>query len=242
MKRLATMLVVFAALALTVSASLAGPPLPGNYKSMDLVGGTIPVGRYTEGWDVGGGAPHGNNTTQNCGSWDGAALGTVWRYTCGTVSGPAILLFSTVNAQGNGNRTYACPFTGGQLWLSGAGPWANGDPDYPGVFDSYVEYETVQYSNWVPISAVTNVQAAAHFNNYPTLCMGFSIGNGSRVGTTDLGGVKPADYPAMIDPTCAPTFTLGAWWDFTSLTITLTPDCATPTKASSWGALKAMYR
>jgi hypothetical protein len=110
------------------------------------------------------------------------------------------------------------------------------------VFDSYVEYETVQYSNWVPISAITNVQSAAHFNNYETLCMGFSIGNGSRVGTTDLGGVMPAGFPAMLDPSCAATRTLGAWWNFTSITITLTPDCATAARPSTWGSLKAIYR
>ena len=69
-----------------------------------------------------------------------------------------------------------------------------------------------------------------------------SIGNGSRVGTTDLGNVMPAGYPAMLDPTCAPTRTLGAWWNFTSVTITLTPDCATPAKPSTWGSLKAIYR
>jgi hypothetical protein len=240
MKKLATILVILATMALSATMSLAGPPLPGDYKSTDI-GGTIPAGRYTEGWDAGGGALLAS-TTQNCGSWDGSALGGVWKYTCGTATAPATLVFSTVNAQGNGNRTYMMPFDGGIFWLSGSGPWANGDPDYPGTFDSYVEYETIQYSNWVPISAVTNVQAAAHFNDYPTLCMGFSIGNGSRVGTTDLGNVMPADYPAMLDPTCAPTRTLGAWWNFTSITITLTPDCATPAKPSTWGSLKAIYR
>ena len=240
MKRLATTFAILAVLALTVSASLAGPPLPGNYMSTDI-GGTIPPGRYTEGWDLGGGALLGG-TTQNCGSWDGTTLDGVWKYTCGTMTGPGTLLFSTVNAQGNGNRTYACSYVGGTFWLSGTGPWANGDPDYPGVFDSYVEFETITYSAWVPISAVTNVQSAAHFDNYGTFCMGFSIGNGSRVGTTDLGNVMPAGYPAMLDPTCAPTRTLGAWWDFTSITIVLTPDCATPAKPSTWGSLKSIYR
>jgi hypothetical protein len=240
MKKFATTLVILTALALTATASMAGPPLPGNYMSTDI-GGTIPVGRYTEGWDVGGSA-FTAGTTQNCGSWDGIALNGVWKYTCGTMLSPGVLIGGYVNAQGNGNRTYLCTYTGGTFWLSGTGPWANGDPDYPGVFDSYVEYETVQYSNWVPISAITNVQSAAHFNNYETFCMGFSIANGSRVGTTDLGNVMPPNFPALLDPTCAPTRALGAWWDFTSITITLTPDCATPAKSSTWGSLKAIYR
>jgi hypothetical protein len=240
MKRLGISFVILASLGLAATAAFAGPPLSGDYMSTDL-GGPIPVGRYTEGWDVGGGALDAS-TTQNCGSWDGAALGTVWRYTCGTATAPATLLFNTVNSSGNGSKTYMMPFTGGIFWLSGTGPWANGDPDYPGVFDSYVEYETIQYSNWVPISAVTNVQAAAHFDNYPTLCMGFSIANGSRVGTTDLGNVMPPNYPAMLDPSCAATRTLGAWWDMTSVTITLTPDCTIPVVQSTWGSLKSIYR
>jgi hypothetical protein len=230
---------ILACLVLAAATAFAGSPVPGNYQSTDL-GGLIPVGRYTEGWDAGGGALSAQ-TTQNCGSWDGVTLGSVWRYTCGTQLANGVLIFDTVDANGNGNRTTACTYTGGIFWLSGTGPWANGDVDYPGTFDSYVEYETVQYSNWVPISAVTNVQAVAHFDNYPVVCMGFSIANGSRVGTTDLGGVMPPDYPAMLDPSCSATRTEGAWWDMTSITITLTPDCATPVKASTWGELKAKY-
>ena len=240
MKTLATTLAMLACLGLAAVA-IAGPPLPGNYKSTDLPGGVIPVGRYTEGWDPGGSALS-PGTTQNCGSWDGVSLDLVWRYTCGTMTAPGTLIFNTVNAQGNGNRTYACFYSGGIFWLSGTGPWANGDPDYPGVFDSYVEYETIQYANWIPIHAVTNVQATAHFNNYPLICMGFTIGNGSRVGTTDLGDIMPPTYPAKLDPSCAPTRTLGAWWDFTSIVITITEDCATPVKTSTWGSLKALYR
>ncbi len=240
MKRLATIFAILATLALTASVTLAAAPLPGNYMSTDI-GGTIPAGRYTEGWDAGGSALLTGNT-QNCGSWDGSTLGGVWKYTCGTALSPAVQIGGYVNPQGNGNRTFMIPYSGGTLWLSGTGPWANGDPDYAGVFDSYVEYETVQYSNWVPVSAVTNVQSAAHFDNYPSLCMAFSIGNGSRVGTTDLGNVFPPDFPALLNPACAATRTLGAWWNFNSITVTVTQDCYTSAKPSSWGSLKAIYR
>jgi hypothetical protein len=240
MKRLVTTFVILTALALTAAASMAAAPLPGEYKSTDI-GGTIPAGRYTEGWAVGGGALL-TGTTQNCGSWDGIALDGVWKYTCGTELTPGVLLSGYVNGQGNGNRTYVKTYSGGVFWLSGSGPWANGDTDYPGVFDSYVEYETITYSAWVPIHAITNVQAAAHFNNYPDLCMGFSIGNGSRVGTTDLGNVMPPNYPALLDPACNPTQTLGAWWNFNSISIVLTAECATAAKPSTWGSLKAIYR
>lgn len=244
MKRRATSFVVLTCLglaaALMATTCLAGPPLPGNYQSTDL-GGTISAGRYTEGWVLGGGALSAG-TTQNCESWDGTALGTEWRYTCGTQLTNGVLILDTVNGSGNGNRTTACTYVGGIFWLNGTGPWANGDASYPGHFDSYVEYETVQYVNWVPVSAVTNVQSSAHFDSYPTTCLAFSIANGVRVGTTDLGDVKPPNYPDLLDPACNPTRTLGAWWNMMSVTISITSGCATPARTSTWGSLKALYR
>jgi hypothetical protein len=147
-----------------------------------------------------------------------------------------------VDGNGNGNRTYASTYDGGVFWLNGSGPWGAGDADYPGHFDSYVEYETVQYVGGSAIAAVTNVQTTAHFDNYPSMCFAFSISNGTRVGTTDLGNVMPAGFPALLDPACGATRTEGAWWNMNSLTISITSGCATPTKHSTWGALKATYR
>ena len=241
MRRSATSLAVLVCLGLVVAAaSLAGPPIPGNYQSSDL-GGPISTGRYTEGWLPGGGALLAG-TVQNCGSWNGTALGTEWQYTCGTMLTNGTLVYDAVDANGNGNRTTACVFVGGKLWLSGTGPWGNGDPSYPGHFTSYVEWETVQYVNWVPLFAVTNVQSVARFDNYPATCMTFSIANGVRVGTTELGGIKPPNYPDLLDPSCNPTRTLGAWWTMQSLTISITPSCGTPAKATTWGVLKNLYR
>jgi len=240
MKRLATVVCIAAGLALAASAALAGPPLAGNYQSTDL-GGTIPPGRYTEGWDAGGNA-FSTGTTQNCGSWDGAVLGGVWRYTCGTQLAPSVVVSDHVDGSGNGNRTYASTYSGGTLWLNGSGPWANGDTDYPGHFDNYVEYETVQYVGGSPVASVTNVQTSAHFDRYPTLCLSFSIANGVRVATTDLGQSGPPDYPALLDPTCAATRTLGAWWNMNALTIAVGAGCSTPTRHATWGSLKAVYR
>ena len=237
MKRsgIASLLLIFS---LVAGTSLAGPPLVGNYDSTDL-GGPVHVGRYTEGWDTGGGALT-SGTTLNASSWDGSALATQWHYWCATEASDAALLVDNVNGAGNGNRTYMKTFTGGYIWLSGTGPWANGDADYPGVIDSYTEFETITYSNWEPIAAVTNVQAIAHFDNYPYQCMTFYIGNGSRVATTDLGDPVPADYPGLLDEDCNATRTEGAFWDFFSLTLSIT-NCAVGTRESSWGAIKSMY-
>lgn len=227
-------------LAMSVPAAHAGAPVPGTYQSSDL-GGVIPAGRYSESW-VAGGGPLSAGTTQNCGSWDGASLGTVWSYTCGTALGPATVLFDNVDGSGNGNRTYKKEFFGGTFWLSGTGPWANGDVAYPGHFDTYVEYETVQYVGGVAVAAVTNVQTSARFDAYPSQCMSFSIANGARIGTTDLGDVKPAGYPAFLADDCSETRTLGAWWNMNSLTVSITSGCATGARTTTWGALKTTYR
>jgi len=232
-------IVVFAALVMLLAGSaIAGPPLDGAYKSVDI-GGPVYVGRYTEAWSAGGAALLGG-TTFNAASWDGSTLGNQWRYWCSTMPSHGSLLVNTVNSQGNGNRTYMKVFSGGYIWLSGTGPWANGDPDYPGVIDSYVEFETITYSNWIPIAAITNVQASAHFDNYPSMCMSFYIGNGSQVASTDLGNPVPPNYPGFLDPNCNPTRTLGASWDFFTITLSIV-DCNIGTEDATWGAIKSMF-
>lgn len=226
------------ALILLATAALAQPPVNGAYDSTDL-GGPAYVGRYTEGWDAGGGALNAG-TVLNAASWDGMVLGSQWRYWCGVETGPALLLSNFVNAQGNGNRTYMKMFNGGYIWLSGSGPWAGGDADYPGVITNYAEFETITYQNWVPIAAVTNVQATAQFDAYPDMCMAFYIGNGTRVATTDLGETIPANYPDLLDTGCDAGRSEGAAWDFTSVTLTIDA-CTIPTEDTSWGSVKALY-
>jgi hypothetical protein len=231
--------VVTALFLLSATASFAGPPLDGTYQSTDL-GGPVYTGRYTESWDPGGN-PTTAGTVLNAASWDGATLATQWRYWCGVEVSDGVLLVDAVNpSTGNGNRTYMKTFVGGFIWLSGAGPWANGDPDYYGVIDAYTEFETIQYTNWVPIAAVANVQATAHFNDYPEQCMTFYIGNGTRMHSTEIGDPIPPDYPDLLDTDCNPTRTEGAFWDFTSVTLTIT-GCQTATEESTWGVIKMMY-
>jgi len=53
---------------------------------------------------------------------------------------------------------------------------------------------------------------------------------------------RPANFPALLDATCGATRSLGAWWNMTALTISITSGCTTPTKRSTWGSLKAVYR
>ncbi len=239
MKKAAIVFAVMFALTLFAGASFAGPPLNGDYDSDDI-GGPTNVGRYTESFV----APNGSllaGTTLNAESWDGMNLGLQWRYYCSTQFVDPILLIDTVNSSGNGNRTYQKTFVGGYIWLSGAGPWGNGDAEYAGPIDTYYEFETIQYTNWVRTHAVTNIQATAHFDNYPTTCMVFSVGNGLEIGSTDFGDVKPATYPDLLqEGTCAPVMTMGGWWDFFTLTLSIT-DCTVPTQDTTWGAIKSLY-
>ncbi len=223
---------------LLAQAALAGPPLAGNYSSTDL-GGPVLTGRYTEGWLPGGGALTAGHTL-NCASWDGTALGSQWRYWCGNAVADAVMLNNTVNALGNGQRTYMDTYVGGYFWLSGTGPWANGDAQYPGILDSYVEFETITYSNWVPISAITNVQMSAHFDNYPSMCMSYTMGNGVRVSTTALGQPAPANYPGFMDPNCNAGLADGACWNFITITLSIV-DCTVRTEEATWGAVKKIY-
>jgi len=151
-----------------------------------------------------------------------------------------VLLTDTVNPDGNGNRTYMKTFAGGYIWLTGTGPWGNGDADYPGTIDTYNEFETITYVNWNPEAAITNVQATAHFDAYPDQCMTFYIGNGSEVGSTDHGDPLPVSYPGFLATDCSPSRTLGAWWDMFTLTLSIT-GCNVPVEETTWGGIKVLY-
>jgi hypothetical protein len=218
---------------------VAGPPLNGEYDSTDI-GGDVNVGRYTESWLAPFGALE-QGTTLNAESWNGSDLGLQWRYYCSTEQVDPVLLSDTVDENGNGSRTYMKTFSGGYIWLSGSGPWANGDPEYTGTIYSYQEFETIQYSNWNRIHAVTNVAANAHFDGYPSTCMAFSVGNGVEIGSTDFGQTKPTDYPDfLVEGTCAASGTLGGWWNFFTLSLVIS-GCTIPTENATWGTVKALY-
>ncbi len=221
------------------AAAIAGPPVNGIYQSTD-VGGTLNMGRYSEAWDAGG-AALGIGTTLHAQSWDGMNLGLEWSYSCGTIQNTPYLISNTVNpVTGNGYKIYSKNFVGGTIWLSGTGPWAGGDAFYSGPILSYTEIETVQYANFEHIHAVTNVSAIAAIEGYNDLCLAFSVANGVEVGSTDLGGVKPADYPTFLAENCDPTRVEGAWWDMMSLSLQI-DGCAVGNSESTWGTVKSLY-
>ncbi len=222
------------------AVALAGPPLTGTYDSTDM-GGPVLIGHYSESWTV----PFGNilsGTTLNAQSWDGMNLGTQWSYSCGTLASDAVLLQDTVDANGNGSRTYMKTFVGGTLWLSGDGPWGNGEPYYSGPITSYTEFETIQFVGGVRTHAVTNVQATASLDGFPGSCVAFTVGNGVEIGSTDFGQSLPSTYPGFLDPdTCSPDRNLGGWWDMMTMSLYIA-GCEVANEAPTWGEVKRMYR
>ena len=231
---------LIALLLITILAgtALADAPLSGTYNSDDI-GGTIATGRYTEAWAPGGSALM-PGTTMNAQSWDGAVLGAEWSYTCGVLLSAPMLLTDTV-INGSGNRTYMKTFVGGEIWLSGSGPWANGDAYYSGPILSYTEFETVQFVDDVPVHAVTNVQATARFDGYPDECVAFSVANGIEIGSTDLGDPMPMNYPDFLTDSCTPGAAEGAWWDMFQMSLYI-QGCSVSNEDLDWGQIKSMYR
>ena len=224
---------------LAVSAALAGPPLNGVYSSTDI-GGVINTGRYMESYSAPDGAVA-IGTVLHAQSWDGATLGLQWSYTCGVILGTPTLISDFVNANGTGSRTYEKVFVGGSIWLSGTGPWGNGDAQYTGPITSYVEYETIQYVAWNRVHAVTNVTAIASIEGYNDACLAFTVGNGVEIGSTDFGNPVPTTYPVMLDAGCSPTTGNGSWWDMMTLSLYI-DSCSVGVEDQTWGAIKSLYR
>ena len=218
--------------------ALAGAPLEGSWSTTDL-GGPVPLGRYTEGWGAGGGALLAG-TVFNAASWDGVTLGGMWSYTCAVEGANAVLIDDSVNIAGFGTKTWKKTFTGGTIWLSGTGPWGNGDPAYTGSIISYVEFETITYAAFNVIASRTNVQASATIDGYASQCLGFTVGNGAKISDT-AGGPAPANYPALLTTSCSPTAPNGAFWDFSQLTLYIA-QCSVGTEDQSWSSLKALFR
>lgn len=232
-------LALFLACALIGSAALAGPPLEGVYTSSDL-GGPLQVGRYMETFLASGGALLAG-TTLHAQSWDGMDLGLQWSYQCGVMVSDPVLIVDMVGATGTGSRTYMKSFVGGTIWLSGTGPWGNGETEYAGPILDYVEYETIQYVNWVRTHAVSNVSATAQIEGFSESCVAFSVGNGVEMGSTDFGDPIPTDYPVMLDENCDPTVALGSWWDLMTISMYI-DDCVVSSDPTTWDTIKSFYR
>ena len=87
-------LITLALVALVATTVFAGPPQQGVYYSYDMPSGSFPAGRFSESWA--GPATHGQfGNTVNAESWDGTALGTVWKLWCPSIATPPVLVSDT---------------------------------------------------------------------------------------------------------------------------------------------------
>jgi len=231
--------VIVILLSVLISApALAQAPLDGTYKSTDLGGSMLP-GRYSESWFPG---PLAVNNTLNEESWDGATLGTQWHWYCPWIVGK-LLLVSTVDGFGNGQKIWKVTYTGGYCWLDGAGPWGGGDASYLADINTWVAIVTETYAAFVEVGTVRNHNASATFQNYPQECMSLSVTNAEKLGDTSGGGGLPANFPAFWDwVPCAPAATPGEWGDIDGITFNILGCETVSVTETSWGAVKAMYR
>jgi hypothetical protein len=182
------------------------------------------------------------NNTLNEQSWNGATLGTQWHWYCPWVVGK-LLLLSTVNGAGNGQKIWKVTYTGGYCWLDGGGPWAGGDASYMANINTWVAIVTETYAAFVEVGTVRNHNASATFQLYNQACMSLSVTNAEKLGDTSGGGGLPANFPAFWDwVPCAASATPGEWGDVDGITFDILGCQTVSVNETSWGAVKAMYR
>lgn len=233
--RNAILVSILAAVVIVASvAAYAGPPLNGNYSTLN---NDFDNGRYAASWAPGGGGYLSVGDVLHAESWNGSSFGGDWKILCPAVVNVTLVVDLTFG--GNGQKIYQIDYAGGMIELSGTGPWGNGDPQYTGLIDNYTEFRTVQYSNNVITGAVSNHAVSAHLQGYTASCMTWGIGNGALVGMSPAA--KPADYPDFRDGGCSSTAGEGDWGNFTDLTLSV-QGCAVATQQSTWGGIKSMYR
>lgn len=226
MKRLVTTFVALVAL----PSLAAAVPIPGTYTSTDL-GGPLSLARTsTSRPTVNSGLPQ----ISNVASWDGSVLGAQYTVNCGvaTVAFPPNL--SQYNAiTGNGFIGYHQEFAGGTFNFS-PGPWGSGS----GTMTQTTVDIVVTMIAFNPVASRANVFAEGVFAGGCTLR--YVVANGTGVCETPFCPSLPPNYPAFLDPACAPTRIYGTWGDLSQIQLLI--DCATKTQSSTWGTLKTMYR
>jgi hypothetical protein len=217
---------------------LAQAPVNGTYKTTDL-GGLMLPGHYSEYWAAGTKLAVGN--TMNEESWDGATLGTQWRFSCPQVIGVALLL-DQVDGAGNGQKIWRLTYTGGAFWLDGAGPWGGGDASYSLTVDSWAAIVTEQFANFAEVRQIRSISAQATFVGYETLCLALQVQNTERLDDTGTMGL-PADFPMFLDGNSCGTVPAGAgeWGDVSQITFTVDGCETVPVHQASWGQVKQLY-
>lgn len=231
MRKTAIVLLSVSLLLGSAGAALADLPASGLYNSTDL-GGTTLLGRGTNSRPV---PDTGVDNVFNSQSWNGAALGTQWRFACGVSYAQQAV--DNRSAAGTGTVIFTTLYSGGTIWLAGSGPWGSGANDFTGTLNATTRITSLQYVNWTPVQARENIDSSGVLDSGCLLT--FAVANGTGVGDTDQSAFDPG-YPALIDTDCASPRVSGSWGDLSQISFLL--DCSVPNDAASWGSLKSLYR
>lgn len=233
--RLVKFLIVPALLAAALPALAACPNSAGYYTTTN---GTLLPGRASEAWCAGGPGQPGN--VENAESWSGAALGTQWKMWGMTIDANGAVEVGRRQLGAYLYIDYATDYDGGQFWLSGAYPWAEG-VDLVGHLTAYHVSTTVTYYNGVPVGQTSNITMTGIFDECgwpgrPENCvLEFAIANAIKIWDSNSAGAMPANYPPFL---C--NATLGELFDACCITAAI--NCAVPNEGASWGQLKGWYR
>jgi len=218
-------------LILAAGAVQAGPPIQGNYRSLD---GDMLAGRFSESWAGGGQGQIGN--TVHAMSWNGAVLGTEWYVACPVLGSTPTLVSDSRDITGTGFVSYRSTYTGGYFWLTGAAPWGGGDAFYTGTLDYYTHNTEFLFVYWVPISYVTDVNFGGPFDDY---CLCITVIANAASGSS---GPQPSGYPPYLQSDCSiNTGLTGEYGNVMDITMSVYP-CASGTENTTWGGVKALFR
>ena len=203
---------------LAVTPALAAP-INGIYQSVEF-GGAIIDGRWSEGWV--GGIEGSVGSTIHAMSFDGTALGTMWK-----IAGPAIISPPTIISQkthfGHTDTTYDTIYSGGEMILKASGPWTDtGDGDYLVDITSYEHITTKTTSLSTGYSTfLTEISLSGVYRDYPDYSVSFLVAVAAPLGT---GSVAPAQYPSLL-----PNVPFGAWGVVQKITMEIVPEPASLT-------------
>jgi hypothetical protein len=217
---------------------MAGPPTQGVYYSTDI-GGTVLEGRFSESWVGMGPGQIGN--TLNSMSFDGATLGTEWRFYCASIAVAPVLISDTRDASNTGEVVWKTDYDGGLFWLSKDGPWGDGLNDYTGFVTLMKVTTTYHYVLGQVLGIRSNVTLSGQFDDYDD-CLEYVINNTAVFGDTDNNGPLPADYPPFMDANCQTgILNEGAWGSVTEIAMQIVGSCTLPVETTTWGSVKALY-
>ena len=230
-------LVIFFLCAFLASVTQAGPPHPGTYRSTDLAGAVL-TGSFSESWMPAG--THGQpGNTVDAMSWDGATLGSQWKFSCPSIVAPPSVLSDSRDGTGTGDVTYQTSYSGGVFWLAAGGPWGDNSNDYTGTLQNFTVRTVYHYTENQVASIQSSVSTLGSFDG-SSHCLEYTINSATFMGTTEYSA-KPASYPDFLAANCNPSGAdRGAWGSVQGISLTIL-HCRVAVEPAAWSLVKRLY-